>query len=75
MIGGMTEVYRKLTVNLTKRASDSLDLGAELNSDTKTDTVNRALQVYAYVCHVVDRGDEVLIRDHVTGDISKVKFL
>jgi hypothetical protein len=39
----------RLTVNLTERSSAALRLAHELAGDSKTDTVNRAIQVYAYL--------------------------
>jgi hypothetical protein len=39
----------KLTVNLTPRAISAMKMGAVLTGDTRTDTVNRALQVYAFL--------------------------
>ena len=39
----------KLTVHLTPRAWDSLVEAADLTGDTKTDTVNRALALYAHI--------------------------
>lgn len=39
----------KLIVNLVPAAAEALDRAADLTGDTKTDTVNRALQVYAMV--------------------------
>jgi hypothetical protein len=44
----MTNLVR-LTVNLTKRSDAALQLASDLTGDSKTDTVNRALQVYAYL--------------------------
>src|SRR4051794_1094496 len=39
----------RVTVNLTPRASEALREAVELSKDSKTDTINRALQVYAFV--------------------------
>jgi len=39
----------KLTVNLVARAVAALDDVALLTGDTKTDSVNRAIQVYAFL--------------------------
>jgi hypothetical protein len=57
--GGRLE---RITVNLTGRASRALELAAELTGDTKTDTVNRALQIYAYVEQVMAAGGSVRVR-------------
>ena len=50
-------------MNLIPRADKALQLAAHITGDSKTDTVNRALQVYAYLEHVMSRGSEVLIRE------------
>jgi hypothetical protein len=46
----------RVTVNVTGRAARALDLTAELTGDTKTDALNRALQIYAYLEQVTARG-------------------
>ena len=43
----------RITVNLTPRSSSALDLAVELTGDTKTDTINRAIQIYAYLEKVI----------------------
>lgn len=58
--GGAPE---QVTVNVTGRASRALDLATELTDDTRTDTVNRALQVYAYLEQVTARGGTVYVRE------------
>lgn len=39
----------KLTVNLVRPAVKALELAATITGDTKTDTVNRAIQLYAFL--------------------------
>ena len=58
--GGAPE---QLTVNVTGCASRALDLAAELTGDTRTDTLNRALQVYAYLEQVTARGGSIHVRE------------
>ena len=45
----MSEDLTKLTVNLTKRSVIAMEDAAGRSGDTRTDTVNRALQVYQMV--------------------------
>lgn len=52
----------RITVNVIGRAVRALDLAAELTGDTKTDTVNRALQIYAYLAQLTARGGSVYVR-------------
>lgn len=49
-------------MNLIPRANAALELAIQITGDSKTDTVNRALQVYAYLEHVISDGGEVMIR-------------
>lgn len=52
----MTGPIVKLTVNLVPSAQLALDDAALLTGDTKTDTVNRALQLYGAVVRAVEAG-------------------
>lgn len=45
----MSGNLRKLTVNLVPRAVDALQAASNMTGDNRTDTVNRALQIYAYL--------------------------
>ncbi len=45
----MTDLTR-VTVNLIPKADKAMERAAELTGDTKTDTINRALQYYALMC-------------------------
>lgn len=68
-----TKTYERLTVNLTRRSSAALELAAQIAGDTKTDAVNRALQVYAYLMHLQEQGGEVLVREN--GEVQKLLIL
>jgi hypothetical protein len=61
-VNGRGGHFERLTVNITRRASRALDLLTKLTGDTKTDSVNRALQVYAYMEQVTAHGGSVYIR-------------
>lgn len=60
----------KVTVNVTSRASRALDLAAELTGDTKTDTLNRALQVYAYLEQLTARGGSVYVQEAAEAELE-----
>lgn len=53
----------KLTVNLVPRAVVALNRAAEISGDNKTDTVNRALQLYAVAVSYVKDGQKVCFVD------------
>lgn len=62
----------RLTVNLTPRAAAALDRAAELSGDNRTDTINRALSVYAWIEGVRADGGAIYVRQ--AGD-TEVKQL
>lgn len=64
----------RLTVNLTPRSHAAMLLTAEITGDSKTDTVNRALQFYAFAEHIMSQGGELLIRDS-EGETQRIKLL
>lgn len=67
---------RPLTVNLIPRAADALELAVKLSGDNKTDTVNRAIQMYTWFLHAREQGSEILIRENdEDGTISRLEFL
>lgn len=45
----MSGNLRKLTVNLNPKAADAMLAASNMTGESRTDTVNRALQVYAYL--------------------------
>jgi len=72
--GGSNGPLERITVNLTGRASRALELATELTGDTKTDTVNRALQVYAYLEQVTARGGSVYVREAAESELERLKM-
>jgi hypothetical protein len=69
--GGLTRV----TVNLTPRSITALDRASRATGDTKTDTINRALQVYALVQELVERGGGSLKVTHEDGETERIYLL
>ncbi len=52
-----------MTVNLTARSYTALGYAVDVTGDTKTDTINRALQVYAALLKDVAEGRRVATLD------------
>jgi len=65
----------QLTVNITRRSSFALNLISKLTGDTRTDTVNRALQVYAYLGQVTAHGGSVYVRPTAGTRIGRLEVL
>lgn len=68
------ENTHRLTVNLTARSVAAVELAAELTGELKTDTINRALQLYSYVMHTISEGGAVYVQEK-DGEMMKLKFL
>ena len=67
---GAGEPAERVTVNVTGRAFRALVLAADLTGDTRTDTLNRALQVYAYLGQVTSRGGFVYVREAADSELE-----
>jgi hypothetical protein len=63
----------RITVNVIGRASRALDIAAALTGDSKTDTLNRALQVYAYLTQLTARGGSVYVREATKSALEPLK--
>ncbi|WP_254126283.1 hypothetical protein [Amycolatopsis sp. CA-230715] len=73
--GGGGGGLERVTVNLAPRASRALEKATGLTGDSKTDTINRALQVYAYLEEVWSNGGQVLTRKNVdSNEVTVLQF-
>jgi hypothetical protein len=70
---GSNGPLERITVNLTGRASRALELATELTGDTKTDSVNRALQIYAYLEQVTAQGGSIYVREAADSELERLK--
>jgi len=64
----------KLTVNLVSRSTDAMEVASVLTGDSRTDTVNRALQVYAYLMDQIILGGRLLRLVDPDGTVHAVEF-
>lgn len=64
----------RVTVNLAARASRALQQAAELTGDTKTDSINRAIQIYAYLEDITARGGAIYVRESADGELERLKM-
>jgi hypothetical protein len=65
--------FERVTVNLAPLSSAALDHAAGITGDSKTDTINRALQIYAMLADAVNDGGQVLIR-YADGDVERQRL-
>jgi hypothetical protein len=71
---GSSGPLERVTVNLTGRSSRALEAATKLTGDTKTDTINRALQIYAFLEQVSARGGSIYTRESPDGELELIKF-
>jgi uncharacterized protein (DUF1778 family) len=55
--------FERVTVILSPASSAALNRAAEITGDSKTDTINRAIQSYAALADVVANGGRVFTQD------------
>jgi hypothetical protein len=65
----------RITVNLTPRSSSALDTAVHLTGDTKTDTINRAVQIYAYLERVIKDGGSIHIRAVEGAEVQRMQIV
>jgi hypothetical protein len=65
----------KLTVNITSKGTAALEEAAELNAESKTNAVNRAIQAYAFISRMMAEGWELVLRDPEGKREQRVQFL
>jgi hypothetical protein len=64
----------QVTVNLTLRSAAAMELAAGIAGDSRTDTINRALQVYAYFERLISEGGEIHVREPGGSDLERLTF-
>jgi hypothetical protein len=65
----------RVTVNLTPRSVAALERTSRVTGDSKTDTINRALQVYALIQEMADRNNGSLRVVHEDGETERIHLL
>lgn len=65
----------KVTVNLTSRSAEALDKTIATTGDSKTDVINKALQLYAFLQDHMGAGGLFYIRDPDSSEIERLRIL
>ena len=64
----------KVTVNLTRRSVEALERIVESTGDTKTDGINKALQVFGYLQEQLDNGASIYVKDADSDQADRLKI-
>jgi hypothetical protein len=65
----------RVTVNLTEKAAQAMADIVELTADNKTDSINRALVIYAEIVRVTNGGGSLYWREKEGADLERLRFL
>lgn len=65
----------RVTVNLNVPATKALAEVSALTGDTKTDSINRALQLYAMIVAVQLNGGTIHMRERPDADLERLRLL
>ncbi len=65
----------RVTVNLNRQAVEALEALSETTGYSKTDTINRALQVYAVIQDIMDRNGGSLNITHDNGQSERIHIV
>jgi hypothetical protein len=68
------EGLERVTVNLTPKAAQALEQAVKLTGDSKTDTINRSLQVYAYLEEILQHGGSLYTRVAGESELERLHF-
>ena len=71
--GGTERPLERITVNLTARASRALEIATQLTGDSKTDTINRALQIYVYMEQITAGGGSIYVREVADSELERLR--
>jgi hypothetical protein len=63
----------RITVNLTPRSRQALAEATARTGDSKTDTVNRALQIYNYLEELWRNDGAVYVRPQPGGELERLR--
>jgi hypothetical protein len=65
----------KVSANFVPRAVQALELASALTGDSRTDVLNRAVQMYAYLAKMMEEGNLVFVENPTTHAKERIVFL
>lgn len=72
--GGRAAGLERVTVNLTPRAVRALNNLVDMTGYSKTDTINRALQIYEFLQGILEKGGSLHVRQTREGELERLTF-
>jgi hypothetical protein len=65
----------RITVTLVRKAREELNLLQQIEELSKTDVINRAIILYAFVAEQTAAGKQLFVRDVNSGEVERVHLL
>ncbi len=72
--GTATRVAERVTVNLARPSADALEHAADITGSTKTEVINKALQLYDMVLSAQNDGGSIWIQDDKDSETVRARF-
>ena len=66
---------QRVTVNLTPRSCQALEMAVKQTGDSQTDTINRAIQVYSYLANITENGGTLYVRDAGRDELERLRII
>lgn len=73
--GGGGSTLERVTVNLSPRSVRAMEQLVASTGDTKTDVINKALQVYSFIQEVMDEGGRLYTREAGSDELERLRFM
>jgi len=67
--------FERVTVNLTEKTSQALAEAVRLSGDSKTDSINKAIQMYRLLLSVQDQGGGIYLRESAEAEQERLRVL
>jgi len=67
--------YERVTVNLTEKTSHALADAVRVTGDSKTDSINKALQMYGLLQQVQEAGGAIYLRERDGAELERLRVL
>lgn len=66
---------QRVTVNLTPRSWQALEMAVKRTEDSQTDTINRAIQIYSYLVDITETGGTLYVRDAGSDELERLRII
>lgn len=66
---------QRVTVNLTPRSWQALEMAVKRTEDSQTDTINRAIQIYSYLAEITETGGTLYVRDAGSDELERLRIV